>query len=146
MKGPRSRVPFSVPVKRTLAFIAGLSIVALAFEFYSLAEPDTVAPISWAFWWLRENAGWLPAVLAGAGGAFYSHFFWYRKPGDFWHPITRNAALVAGAASLGGIAAVQGWRLLAFMGAFMGAAVLAHRYWYRLEDFGEHLAQFHDEE
>lgn len=59
------------------------------------------------------------------------------------HP---ERALVAGAASLGGIAAVQGWRLLAFMGAFMGAAVLAHRYWYRLEDFGEHLAQFHDEE
>lgn len=145
-KGPLGRVPFSKAVKRSLAAVGIIFGFAGAVEIYMLSRPEEIAPMSWAFWWMNENAGWLPAALAGVGGGFYAHFFWYLRPGDFWHPIRLRTAVIVASATLGSIAAVQAWGLFFFEAAFMGAAVAAHRWWYRIESFDEHLAQFHEED
>ena len=142
----KGRVPLTKAVKRSLAFVAAMFGIAGAVEIYMLANPDEIAPISWAFWYLGENAAWLPAVLSGVSGGFMSHFWWYLKPGNFWHPIRLRSALIVGVATLGSTAAVQAWGLLLFEAAFMISAVLAHRCWYRIDSFDEHLAQFHDDD
>lgn len=142
--GPSGRVPFSRAVKRSLAVVAGLAIITGLIEWYMLQNPEQIAPISWSFWWLYENARWLAPVLAALGGALYSHFFFYRRVGDFWYPMTRTSSAIIASATLGSLAATQAWWLLAFMAAFMFSAVLAHCYWYRLENFDEHREQFHD--
>lgn len=145
-KGPSGRVPFSPAVKRSLAAVGILFGLAGAVELYMLGNPEEIAPISWAFWWMYENARWLPAFLAGVGGAFYAHFFWYLRPGNFWFPLTKKAAIIIGVGTMIPIAVVKAWYLLAFMAAFQGCAVLAHWKWFRIEKFNEHLAQFHDDE
>ena len=145
-KGPLGRVPFSKAVKRSLIILGGIFALAGGVEWYELSNPDEVAPMSWAFWWLKENVKGIVVLLAGVGGGFYSHFFWYLRPGDFWFPIRLRTAVIIASATLGSIAAVQAWGLFWFAAAFLGAPVAAHRWWYRIESFDEHLAQFHDEE
>ena len=119
--------------------------IAGAVELYMLANTDIIAPISWSFWFLGERVPWLPAVVSGVTGGLMSHFWWYRRPGDFWYPIRLRTAVIITVATLGSIAGVQAWGLFWFEGAFMGSAVAAHRWWYRIESFDEHLAQFHEE-
>lgn len=143
---PGGRVPLSPAVKRSLAFVGLMFGLAGAVEWYMLGHPDEIAPISWAFWWMQENAAWLPATLAGVGGAFYSHFFWYVRKRDFWYPLTWRAALIVAVVPLSTMALLKAWGLLMFTGAFMGGALFAHRYWYRLEHFKDHLARFHPPE
>lgn len=143
-KGPSGRVPFSKAVKRSLAFVGLMFVITGTVELYMLANPNEVAPISWSFWWLGENAPWLPVILAGVSGASMSHFGWYVRPGSFWAPVRLRSALIIGASTLTSIAIVQAWALFALAAAFLGGVVAAHRYWYRVERFDEHLAQFHD--
>lgn len=145
-KGPAGKVPLTTAVKRSLAAVAVIFGLAGGVELYMLSNPETIAPISWAFWWLNENAPGLAAVLAGVGGAFYAHFFWYLRPGNFWYPMTLRAALIIAAVTLGTLAGVQAWRLLVFQTSFMFGATAAHKWWFRIEHFDEHLSQFHEDE
>lgn len=146
IKGPLGLVPFSKPVKWSLGIIVALTAVTLGIEYYMLQQPDKIAPFSWAFWFLAERAPWLPIPLLGFFAALSSHFFWFRRPDDFWAPIRLRTAVIIAAGTLASIAATQAWLLLTVMAAMMAGVVLAHRYWFRIESFGEHLAQFHDDE
>ncbi len=145
IKGPAGKVPWNTAVKRSVAAVGILFGLGGAVELYMLGNPETIAPISWAFWWMYENARWIAPALAGVGGGFYAHFFWYLRPGDFWFPITKKSAIIIGIGTMIPIAWVQAWFLLAFMAMFQGCAVAAHRWWFRIERFDEHLAQFHEE-
>ncbi len=141
---PGSFVPTSKAVIRSLIALGILALAGGILEWYELTHPDEIAPISWAFWWMYEHFRPIASILGGVGGAFYSHFFWYQRPGDFWFPMTRNTVIVIGVATLGSMIFVQAWYLLAFMALFMGCAVVAHKYWFRVELFNEHLNQFHE--
>jgi hypothetical protein len=145
-QGPKGRVPLSQAVKRSLYFIGGMFAIAGAVEIYMLANPETVAPISWGFWYLNENVPWLPIMVSGVAGAFFSHFFWYRRPGAFWYPLTLRAALIICGGSIGACLAAQAWAFALGASALFGAGIAAHRWWFRVELFDEHLAQFHDDE
>ncbi len=153
-QGPKGLVPFSSAIQRTLAFLVIIGVATGVYEYISLETPAAAAPISWAFWWLKESTGaWFPVTLAATAGAFFSHFFWYKRTGDFWFPITRGAAIIIAIGTWGTLAATgiylnapETWALFAFLVLFQVSAVLAHRFWYRLERFDEHLARFHEEE
>ncbi len=147
-----SGVPPSTPVKLAFAALVGLAVLGGGIEIYMLARPETVAPFSWAFWFLGERAPWLFVVFAGLAGSFASHFGWYLRPtrrgrrSSFWKPLSRWKALIISSTTLVSLAAVQAWDLLVLAASFLVGVVLAHRYWYRIEDFREHVGQFHDPE
>lgn len=143
---PDGRVPLTRAVKLCLYFIGGMFGIAGVVEIYMLSNPETVAPISWGFWWLNENVPWLPAMVSAAAGAFFAHFFWYRRPGDFWHPLTLRAALIIVGGSIGACLAAQAWAFALGSSLLFTAGITAHRFWFRVELFNEHLAQFHDDD
>lgn len=160
-KGPASRVPFSRPVKLALLFIVVMFMIYGAMEWYMLENPDVIAPISWASWWLVENAQWISIPTLSFFAALASHIFWFRRAeikiaegttyslqaiSTFWAPISLRTAIIISVGTLVSIAATKAWMLLAVMAGMMGGVMFAHKYWFRLEHFDEHLAQFHEED